>query len=266
MGLFRKEKPKEPVQAVEEQRDEAECDAAQYIDRLEEKKDEPVEPREREEKKETETKGAKSLQEMSMPELWQRALSLGVSRKGSKEDLIERIVKAEKKQVADLTEETDILGVLEQLRTELKEFERIREGIRTKVESTSKLVPQLNERKELLEKELQEHEQKIAEIADLIPKLEDRKENLRGDVQRKRHEIEILEKEIREHSDKISEISGLIPRLSNNKRKIQESMEQKQKEISRINEQINQILNVQKYGIDLVSTLLYANHKRKQSP
>jgi len=264
LGLFRKEKPKDLGQASEEQREEGECDAAQYVDRLEEEKEEPVKRKEWVEKREPETQSTKSLQEMSMPELWQKAISLGVSRKGSKEELMKRILQAQKSQATDLSEETDILGVLEQLRTELKAFEKIREGIKTKVESTSKLVPQLNERKELLEKEIQEHEQRISEIADLLPKLEGRKENLREDVQRKRQEIEALEKEIREHSDKISEISGLIPKLSNNKRKIQESMELKQKEISRISEQITQILSVQKYGIDLVSTLVYANQKSKQ--
>jgi chromosome segregation ATPase len=263
MDLFKKH-VKEPEQTGNDHKDETEYDATQYLEKVGEKDILVNEGESEQEEKETETSTADELQAMSMPELWQRASGLGISKKGNKEELIKRILDAQKGQRGEVFEETDVLGILDQLKNELKDFEKIREGIRTKVESTSKLVPKLNERKELLEKEINEHGEKISEIVDLIPKLEGKKANLLEDMQRKKEEIELLEKEIQVYKEKISEISDLIPKLGNNRKRIQETMEQKKREISRIDTQINQILSVQKYGIDLVSTLVYANKKSKQ--
>jgi hypothetical protein len=204
------------------------------------------------------------LWQMSMPELWKMALSLGISKKGSKDELIGRIQEAQTTGLQVEHDDKDIIKALEQLRNELSEYERIREGIKTRIESTSGLIPKLNEKKELLEKDISQKQQRIAEVTELLPKLEEEKESLQKGMQEKLEQKMILEKEIAEEKEKITEVTKIIPKLEKNKEDAQKGMKQNQEEILKLDKQINQIQSFQKYGLDLLSTLLYATKKSKE--
>jgi chromosome segregation ATPase len=163
----------------------------------------------------------------------------------------------------DESDNREIFNILNNLRDELVEFEKIKKVITTKIETTSALIPQLNEKRELLAKQINEKEKQIAEIEDLIPKLETKKQSSDSYILRRKEELELLEKEIREKQEKNEEINQLIPKLEHNRKKIHETMNEKHEEISKIEEQIEQIRDVQKYGVDLLSTLMYATKKSK---
>jgi chromosome segregation ATPase len=175
-------------------------------------------------KEESETAG--ELREMSMSELWQRASKLGISKKGNKDQLMEKILEAEKEdqlmerileakkeQGIEAAEDTGVFEILDLLKHDLKEFENAKEGLKRRAESTSKLVPKLIEKKELLEKEVLEREREVAEINDLVPKLEEKKVKIEEDIQQKQEEKEFLEKEIKERQKNFAEIADLISKL-----------------------------------------------------
>ncbi len=134
------------------------------------------------------------LWQMSMPELWKMASSLGISKKGRKEELIKRILDAQKSEVQVIHDDKNLNGTLDQLRNELREYERIREEIKTKIASTSELIPKLDERKEFLEKDINQMQQRITEVTELFPKLEDENESLQKDIQEKLRIKILLEK------------------------------------------------------------------------
>lgn len=163
----------------------------------------------------------------------------------------------------DGSDNREIFNILNNLRDELVEFEKIKKVITAKIETTSALIPQLNEKRELLAKQINEKEKQIAEIDGLIPKLEMKKQNLDNYIIRKKEDLELLEKEIKENQEKNDEINQLLPKLELNRKKVYETMNDRHKEVSKIEEQIEQIRGVQKYGVDLLSTLLYATKKNK---
>lgn len=202
------------------------------------------------------------LQSKSMPELWKITSSLGLSKKGKKDQLINRIVEAQKRMV-DLEEDLDVLKILENLKDELKEFENIREGIKKRIESTTELVPNLKEKREQLEQQNQQKNDQLQEIKDLIPKLRSKKDNLEAQVLKKQEEIQLLQKEIQEQNEKVQEIDKLVPKLERNKDVIDKTVQKNSVAIVRIDEQIKQIMSLKEYGVDLLSTLMYAK-KRKQ--
>jgi len=72
------------------------------------------------------------LQDMSMPELWQIAVRLGVSRKGKKAKLIERILEAQAEH-----------DIFQELKAKMTEFEKTKEELKTLLESVAKLGPKL---------------------------------------------------------------------------------------------------------------------------
>jgi chromosome segregation ATPase len=152
----------------------------------------------------------------------------------------------------------EILNILSNLKEELAEFEKIKKVMTTKIEATSALIPQLTEKRELLLKQVNEKQRQITEIDELVPKLEEKKQNLDSYLSRRKEELELIEKDIHEKQEKNEEISQLIPKLQNNRKKIDETMKERNEEISKIDEQIEQIRHVQKYGVDLLSTLMYA--------
>jgi chromosome segregation ATPase len=197
------------------------------------------------------------LWQMSMPELWKIASSLGISKKGQKEELIERILDAQKSNAQEIHDDKDLNNTLEQLRNELREYEGIREEIKTKIASTSELIPKLDERKEFLKKDIDQMQQRIAEVTELFPKLKDENESLQKDIQEKFRIKMLLEKEITERKGKIEEIANLLPKLKRNKEDTQKNMQHNQEEISKIDKQIKQIQEFQKYGLDLLNTPLY---------
>ena len=111
------------------------------------------------------------LRDMSMPELWQIAVRLGISRKGKKVKLIERILEAQAEH-----------DIFQELKAKMTEFEKTKEELKTLLESVAKLGPKLDEEKAALETSVREQQEKIAKVSALIPKLENEKEKLHDDV------------------------------------------------------------------------------------
>lgn len=152
----------------------------------------------------------------------------------------------------ELLEETDTFEIFKQLRGKLDKFERIREELRTEIESASKLLPKLSEEKERLVKYVHQKREKIAEIINLVPELEKKKKNIQEDIERKHEVMERLEKVIHRKQERVAQITNLIPELDEKKKKIQKSMEREQKEISRMGEEIKIISFAQKYRTKLI--------------
>ena len=145
----------------------------------------------------------------------------------------------------------DLFETLDQLKNEFKEFEKIREGIGTRITSIAKLVPKLNERKELLEKDIDEKRKEVEQITLQIPKLSEKKVGLRESIQQMQEQKEELEKYIHREQEGDKEITKLINELITKRWKIEEVIQPKQEDLSRIDEQIKQIMGLQKYGIEL---------------
>lgn len=158
----------------------------------------------------------------------------------------------EHEQGAERLEEMDMSGILKELSGKLEEFERIRDELRKQIESTSELLPMLNQEKERLGKYIGQKQQKIAEITNLIPELEEKKKSIQEDIRRRQEEKERLENYIQRKQGKIAEITELIPNLDENRNKIQEKMEREQKEMARIDEELRLVSFAQKYRARLI--------------
>jgi chromosome segregation ATPase len=156
-------------------------------------------------------------------------------------------ITAKKQELKAALEETDLLETLKHLSTELKEYEKIKENLRTKVEMASGLALKLNERKEQLIKDVYDKQQKLPEISDLILKLQEKKEDFTKDIKSKQEEKELLEKKILDKQAKVEELGNMIPKLDRNKEKLQKIILENQDEITKIDEQTKQILNLRKY-------------------
>jgi len=243
MGLFRKKK-------IEEQKDTAE----QKI--MERQPEEPEQQAEKEQAQVSEVPSEEDrLLQMSMPELWKIASNLGVSKNGRKDELIERIQEAQKTGLTPKYDNENVLETLKELKKELSEYEKIRERIKAMVDSASGLLPKLNEKKELLERDINQGQQRISEVNELLPRLEEEKGNLQRIMQEKLEQKTLIEKEIAERSREITEITQLMPKLTKTKEDTQKSLKQKQDEIQKIDEQIKEIQNLQKYSSDSMSAL-----------
>ncbi len=125
------------------------------------------------------------LQEMSMPELWNMALSLGISKKGTKTELVERILEAEEK--------TD---VLESLKQGMVRLEKAKEEMRALIESASRLAPRFHEKKEDLERSIREDQEKIGKIDDLTTKLGRQRDLLHEDLERRHEQISEIDRQL----------------------------------------------------------------------
>ena len=76
----------------------------------------------------------------------------------------------------------DILEMIEKLKGQLDEFERLKERIEASIESAGKLVPNLEEEKKRLEEDIRGKRGKTEEIAKMILKLESKKTELEEDI------------------------------------------------------------------------------------
>jgi Asp/Glu/hydantoin racemase len=72
----------------------------------------------------------------------------------------------------------------------------------------------------------------------------------------------ILEEKIVLEQDKVKEIKSKIVKFTGERKKNEKIIKQKQDEVIKIEGQLKQINSVQEYGVDLVSTLVYASKKR----
>ena len=157
----------------------------------------------------------------------------------------------------------DLLKNLDQLNREFKEFERIREGIRIRIASIAKLVKRFNERKDLLQKDIDEKRKGVQKLNQQVPKLNEQKENLLQSIQKTQEQKALLEKQIHLEQEKVSEVTDQITKLTNERLKTENISKQKQEDVSKIDEHIKQINSIQEYNIDFVSTLVYASKKGK---
>jgi len=151
---------------------------------------------------------------------------------GNEEKPEELWVEADTNDVDDDLPEADVLKNLGQLRRELKEFEKLRGGIRTTISSIEKLVPRLKENKDRLIKDMDEKRKGVEQLTQQIPQLNKQKTELLQSIEQKQEQKKLLETDI----------------------------DAKQKEI---NDQIKEVESIQKYGIDFVSALVYASQKSK---
>ena len=241
MGLFKEKKSEEQMDATERKLE-------RWLDEAEQQEYE-----EQPQMSNKPSEGEKFFQ-MSMPELWKMASSLGISKKGHKEELIEGILNAQKSGEKIIHDNTDVNKTVKQLKNILGEYERIREGLKTNIESISESIPKLDERKEFLKKDIDQMQERITEVTELFPKLEDENESLQKDIQEKLEKKKLLEKEIVEKREKIEEIANLLPNIERNKEDAKKSMQHNREEILKIDVQIKQIQNLQKDGLDSPST------------
>ena len=171
---------------------------------------------------------------------------------------------ADKKELeADLTE-TDVFESLGQLKHELMEFEKLGKRIRATISSIEKLVPRLEESKECLEKDTYEKRKEVEHLTQKIPKLKKHKEELLQSIEQKQEQKKLLEKDIDERQMEVEQLTKEVPKLKEQERSHFRRIQRNQEDLTRINDQIEEIVSLQKYGIDFVSALVYASQKSKQ--
>jgi chromosome segregation ATPase len=153
----------------------------------------------------------------------------------------------------------ELFESLDQLKNELKEFEKVREGMKTRIDSIAKLLPKLNERKELLERDIDENQKKIQQLSDKVSPLNEKVESLQRSIPQKQEQKASLEKQIQQEQEMFKEVAEQISNVANEKTNVEKTINQRQEEISEIDGQIKQINNIQQYGADLLTTLFLAS-------
>ena len=166
-----------------------------------------------------------------------------------------RTASAEERSLPDLFESLDLL------KSDLKEFTKIKEGIKVRLSSITQLVPRLNAQRELLEKDVAEKRKGFQQLNFQVPKLNEQKETLVESIAQKQKHKELLETSIHLEQEKVQEITIQISKLAYDRTEIEKSIHQKEEEISEIDGQIREIESIQEHGIDLISTLVYASKK-----
>lgn len=99
-----------------------------------------------------------------------------------------------------MAERVKVSDALEKLKSQLEEFEKIREAVEASVESAGRLLPDLKKQKERLQADMDEGREKIRQIDDTMMKLENGKKELEDDLQR-------MEKQVLDLDEKIEFIS-----------------------------------------------------------
>ena len=163
----------------------------------------------------------------------------------------------------DEMSQQDLFKTLNQLNSEFKEFEKIREGISTRISLIAKLVPKLNERKEFLEKDIDKNLKGIQQLNLQVPTLNEEKENLLQSIRQTQEQKAFLENQIHLEQEKVSEVTGQITKLTNERLKIEKICRQKEEDVSKLKEHLIQIKSIQEYDVGFVSTLVYASKKSK---
>jgi chromosome segregation ATPase len=156
----------------------------------------------------------------------------------------------------------DLLKSLEQINIEFKEFEKIREGIRKRISSITILIPRLKERKDLLQKDIDDKKKEIKQLDRHFPEINHQKTDRLQSISQMQEKKKILEEKIVLEQDKVKEIKSKIVKFTGERKKNEKIIKQKQDEVIKIEGQLKQINSVQEYGVDLVSTLVYASKKR----
>jgi chromosome segregation ATPase len=182
---------------------------------------------------------------------------------GKEEKPEELWVEADTNDVDDDLPEADVLENLGQLRRELKEFEKLRGGIRTTISSIEKLVPRLKENKERLIKDMDEKRKGVEQLTQQLPQLNKQKTELLQSIEQKQEQKKLLETDIDAKQKEVEYLTNEIPKLKAQETKLLNRIQRNQKDLARINDQIKEVESIQKYGIDFVSALVYASQKSK---
>jgi len=182
---------------------------------------------------------------------------------GNEEKPEELWVEADTNDVDDDLPEADVLKNLGQLRRELKEFEKLRGGIRTTISSIEKLVPRLKENKDRLIKDMDEKRKGVEQLTQQIPQLNKQKTELLQSIEQKQEQKKLLETDIDAKQKEVEYLTNEIPKLKAQETKLLNRIQRNQKDLARINDQIKEVESIQKYGIDFVSALVYASQKSK---
>jgi len=182
---------------------------------------------------------------------------------GNEEKPEELWVEADTNDVDDDLPEADVLENLGQLRRELKEFEKLRGGIRTTISSIEKLVPRLKENKDRLIKDMDEKRKGVEQLTQQIPQLNKQKTELLQSIEQKQEQKKLLETDIDAKQKEVEYLTNEIPKLKAQETKLLNRIQRNQKDLARINDQIKEVESIQKYGIDFVSALVYASQKSK---
>lgn len=167
----------------------------------------------------------------------------------------------------DMTDpaEVDVFKNLGRLRRELKEFKKIRGGIRTTIESIENLVPKLKVRKERLVQELEEKRAEVEQLTQRIPQLNEKKSSLLRSIEQKKEQKIKLENEIEANQMEVERVTTEVPKLDAQKKELFQQIQQIQQDLNRITNQINEVVSIQEYGIDFVSgALVYASQKSQR--
>ena len=91
---------------------------------------------------------------------------------------------------------SDILQVVDQLKDQLDQFEKMRVGIKESIESTAKMIPSLEQEKERLREDVHEKQEKIRSIETLMPKLEKEMAKLKEDKGKKQSQISQIDEQL----------------------------------------------------------------------
>lgn len=92
---------------------------------------------------------------------------------------------------------SDALTMLDRLKSQLDEFEKLRETIDASMRSAGRLVPDLKKEKERLEEGMSGKRGKIREIEETILKLEKKKEELEEDLERTQEQISQIDDQMK---------------------------------------------------------------------
>ena len=91
---------------------------------------------------------------------------------------------------------SDVVDMIEKLKNQLEEFERLKERVEANIESAGQLIPSLEEGKNRLEEDVTGKKRKIEEIGKMIVKLEDKKADLEEDTKRSQEQISQIKDQI----------------------------------------------------------------------
>jgi chromosome segregation ATPase len=173
-------------------------------------------------------------------------------------------VEADENEFQEDFTEKDVFENLGQLRRELKEFEKLRGGIRATISSIERLVPRLKESKERLEKDIYTKRNGVEHLTQKIPELNRHKKELLQSIELKQDQKKLLENDIDERQKKVELLTKEVPKLKEQEMNFLRRIQQNQEDLTRINDQIEEIVSIQKYGIDFISALVYSSQKSKQ--
>ena len=157
--------------------------------------------------------------------------------------------------VGEVMSPQELVDSLDQLNGEFQELEKLRESIRSRVVSIANLLPQFNEQKDRLQKDVEEKRKEAEQLNLRITMLSQQEEASLRRISDNQEEKTRLEQQLHLDHDKVKEIKKVRTELTGERQKGENIVQQKLHEIKKLDEQITQIKRMQTYGFELVNTL-----------